>query len=461
MSTRGRDRLLGLALVAATVALPVGSGNLALLLVPAVVAGAFLVGRRMRSFRIALVAFGAGALVNLFLVWLRNPDSFLSDWLVSLLGQFLGVILPWWVGRYLWLREEQRLRLQEIVSDQARLRERARIAQEVHDTIGHDLAMIALGSGALELAPDAPERIRAAAAEVRSRAVAATDRLHTVVELLRDDASPASRVPGTEGVDDLVARAHDAGVAVRLRSSGDLPPSVAPVAHRVVQEALTNAARHAPGADVSVTVDATEDPVVVLVVNDAAQHRGDDPRAPRAGLGLIGLSERVRLAGGRLDAGPRAGGGFEVVAHVPRTPDPSASAQGEDAATQRLVIHARRQSRRRQWQPAMIPLALACILGAVLLGLQVLTVRTTGLAPEAFQQIETGVERAEIADLLPPRSIPADGVPVPIPPAPEPSRCEFYLARSGALDFGSDFFRICFDRGVVVATDRLTPDRDR
>ncbi|MBZ2198591.1 sensor histidine kinase [Occultella gossypii] len=461
MSSHGTERLLGVALVVATVLLPFGTGNAGLLVVPVLIALAFFVGRRMYSLRMALIAFGIGTLINLFATWLRSPDAFLSEWLVSVIAQFAGLILPWWIGRSLRLREEQRLRLREIVSDQARLRERARIAQEVHDTIGHDLAMIALGSGALELAPDAPARVREAAAEVRSRAVAATDRLHTVVELLREDGTAASNVPAHESVDDLVERAERAGAPVRLRRVGALPPSLERVAYRVVQEALTNAARHAPGAAVTVTIDASEDPVSVSVVNEpsTAQPVGEPP-APRAGQGLIGLSERVRLAGGHLDAGPRAAG-FEVIAHVPRSASQGTPVPDDDRATDRIVAHARRQERRRQWQTAMIPLALGCLLAAALLVLQVLTVRTTGLAPEAYSQIETGDERTEIADLLPPRSIPPEGVPVPIPPAPESSECEFYLARSHALDLGSDVFRICFDEGVVVATDRLTPDGPR
>ncbi|RKT70422.1 signal transduction histidine kinase [Saccharothrix variisporea] len=266
---------------------------------------------------------------------------------VACLGVFVG--LPWGAGRF---RRQQALlivelrRAQELVAERARLRERARIAADVHDSLGHELALIALRAGGLELAPDLSEENRRAAGELRESAVVATDRLRRTVGLLRE----TTVVPVGEGVAELVARAVDAGMVVRLEGDvGGLPELVDRAVHRVVQEGLTNAARHAPGSEVGVTVSRRAGEVEVRVVNalvgglrsgasggvrPAGPAAGGGLRPPSpsshggttedggtraeelAGSGLVGLRERVELLGGVFRAGVD-GDEFVVCARVP------------------------------------------------------------------------------------------------------------------------------------------------
>ncbi|MFC6090767.1 sensor histidine kinase [Saccharothrix lopnurensis] len=210
-------------------------------------------------------------------------------------------------------------REREWVAERARLRERGRIAADVHDSLGHELALIALRAGALELTADTG-RGRESAAELRRAAVTATDRLRHAVGVLREGATPVE--PPDEDVADLVSRARRAGLRITLTGSpGPLPALVDRAVHRVVREALTNAARHAPGAPVDVRTTREGAEVVVTVVNPLGPAQPDNPdradRADRAdGSGLAELAERVRLLGGTVRAGA-AGDRFTVTARLP------------------------------------------------------------------------------------------------------------------------------------------------
>ncbi|GAB3451797.1 sensor histidine kinase [Actinophytocola sediminis] len=233
----------------------------------------------------------------------------------------LFVVLPWLAGRFRRQQAElvaaglarvgQLERERELIADHVTLGERARIASDMHDSLGHELALIALRAGALELATDMTERNREAAAQLRASATTATDQLRRTVGVLRTTTSTA---PPDESVEVLVNRARVAGMTVELRqNSAVLAPLVDRAVHRVVQESLTNAARHAPGADVGVHIDQTPEAVTVTVTNSPP--RGA-PAPPGGGSGLAGLRERVRLLGGTLHAG-QDDGGFTVTAQLP------------------------------------------------------------------------------------------------------------------------------------------------
>ncbi|WDP99949.1 histidine kinase [Micromonospora chalcea] len=279
----------------------------------------YLAGRRSDRAAPAAAVFAAiavtGSVLNLGLLGTEPSTWFL---LASVL-LFAGVF-PWLLGRLrrqhraladAGLRHAQAQRRAEI--ERVRLRERARIAQDMHDSLGHDLSLIALRAGALELAPDLSAAHRAAAGELRASVAAATERLHDVIGVLREERT--LRPPG-ETVADVVDGARDAGMTVDLRADeADLPPLPAHAVHRVVREALTNAARYAPGAPVTVVVARDDDAVTVAVVN-APPPAGPLPGPPSHGSGLLALRERVRLAGGALDAGP-CDGGWAVTAHIP------------------------------------------------------------------------------------------------------------------------------------------------
>jgi len=224
--------------------------------------------------------------------------------------------LPWLSGRY--LRQVARNHSTEI--EQAQLTERARIAQEMHDSLGHELSLIALRAGALEVAPGLSDAHQKAAGAIRAAAAGATERLGEIVGVLRPAAEEAPLTPAAAGIDGLVERARESGMDVRLEGSLDDGDGVRDVAaHRIVQEALTNAARHAPGSSVTVSVETGVDGVRLSVTNGRATL---PPRAgATTGLGLAGLEEAARAAGGTLRHGPAAGGGFEVVADLPARED--------------------------------------------------------------------------------------------------------------------------------------------
>ncbi|WP_214410190.1 sensor histidine kinase [Sphaerisporangium fuscum] len=287
----------------------------------ALAVAAYLHGRHLPARRAWLV-LATAAVPGAVLVVL---DFWAGVGALMTLGLF--VVLPWLAGRF--RRQQAELvkaglervarleREQEYVAERARLRERARIAADMHDSLGHDLALIALRAGALELASDMTEQAREAAAELRTGAVAAADRLRRTVAVLRET-GPAPAEPAEESVQALVERARAAGMAVTLRHDGEreaLPPLVDRAAHRVVQESLTNAARYAPGADVLVHIEQARDGITVTV-SDSGTLRAA-PLAPSGnGSGIEGLRERVRLLGGTLRAGP-LDGGFAVTARLP------------------------------------------------------------------------------------------------------------------------------------------------
>jgi signal transduction histidine kinase len=228
----------------------------------------------------------------------------------------LTVALPWAAGRYL----RQQAELVRASADHARLRERARIARDMHDTLGHELSLLALRAGTLELRADADPRLRDAAGEVRAGAGAATERLAEIIGVLRDG-EPAPLRPVLAGIDETVHRAGRAGLSAHLEWDGprSLPPGVERSARRVVQEALTNVMRHAPGARVRVRLATADGTTVVTVTNGPPARTAScaaQPTVENGGTGLAGLREHARDAGGDLRAGPRDGG-YEVVATLP------------------------------------------------------------------------------------------------------------------------------------------------
>jgi signal transduction histidine kinase len=182
----------------------------------------------------------------------------------------------------------------------------------MHDTLGHELSLQALRAGMLEITLEG--RHQGAAAELRAGAERATERLAEIIGVLRDG-DPAPVRPVTERIDDLVARATEAGMPVSLTwdDPRELPAMVDRAAYRIVQEALTNATKHAPGQTIHVRL-ATVDATTTVTVTNALPIGGR--RGSGGGSGLVGLRERARLVGGTLHAGPR-GHTFEIVATLP------------------------------------------------------------------------------------------------------------------------------------------------
>ena len=196
----------------------------------------------------------------------------------------------------------------ELREEQARAAERARIAREMHDVLAHKVSLIALYAGALELHAGGNERLEQGTALIRTTAREALQELRGVLGMLRTRPAPA------EDLASLVAASTRAGQPVELSDeAGTMPATTARVVHRIVQEGLTNAHKHAPGAPTTVSLRRDEKgSVTVRVRNDA----GAPANLPGAGVGLVGLGERIRLVGGTLRSGP-AGGGWELEAVVP------------------------------------------------------------------------------------------------------------------------------------------------
>lgn len=216
--------------------------------------------------------------------------------------------------------EGQRLRVEE-----ARLLERERIAREMHDVLAHRISLLAVHAGALEFRPDAPADQRAAAGVIRQSAYEAMEDLREVIGVLRGDPGGADAdrpQPALADVPDLVRESSSAGSEVvlddRVPDPAGIPVRVGRHAYRIVQEGLTNARKHAPGAGVRVTLDAPGGTALTIeIVNPIPP--GPPPAAalPGAGAGLVGLGERVALLGGTLEHGRTGDGRFRLRARLP------------------------------------------------------------------------------------------------------------------------------------------------
>ncbi|MFJ3234682.1 sensor histidine kinase [Streptomyces sp. NPDC086787] len=216
-------------------------------------------------------------------------------------------------------RAEQAERERDLLAERAVEAERRRIAREMHDVVAHRVSVIALQAGGLSVS--APDERTAEIAEVIRRASAgALAELRDVLKVLRDDQTPApgSGPPALEGVATLVDEATAAGANLRASLPDPLPQvsgAVGRAAYRVVQEALTNAAKHAPHAAIRVTLEVAEDQLQVTITNRRGAAAGS--AIPGSGYGLMGMRERVTLAGGALRTGRSDDGGYRVRAVFP------------------------------------------------------------------------------------------------------------------------------------------------
>ncbi|MEO3811744.1 histidine kinase [Sphaerisporangium sp. B11E5] len=297
-------------------------------------------GARVSS-RWGLAVLGAGAVAAFGAqMWLARTPA----------GQLVGLyvvfaLLPVVLGRSVAQRRtlraavadrELRLRRERrLLAERERLRERLRVARDVHDSLGHRLGLISVQAAALEVA-ELPASHQEAVRRLAGAARTAMDELHELVGALRSpDAAPGMggpHPPGTEpeaggpaGMDELFAGFRAAGVPLTVRTSGEpaeVPSDVARAAYRVAEEGLTNAAKHAPGKPVTVNVHWEDDSLLLTLANPL-------PGAPEGtGYGLVGLTERVRLAGGMLHV-TRDGGEFRLVAMLPTVPEPEPDSTGE------------------------------------------------------------------------------------------------------------------------------------
>ncbi|MEU8678798.1 histidine kinase [Streptomyces sp. NPDC048560] len=199
--------------------------------------------------------------------------------------------------------------------------ERLHIARELHDSLVHQISIIKVQSEvAVHVARRRGEQVPEALLAIQQAAREATRELRATLEALRDDDTAPPR--GLDDVAELVERAGSAGLSAALTIEGpqhDLPAAVDRTVYRIVQESLTNIARHAAATKATVRIEYGADAVTVRVDDDGA---ATPAVAPAPGVGLLGMGERVTALGGRLRAEPRTGGGFTVHAELPveRTP---------------------------------------------------------------------------------------------------------------------------------------------
>jgi signal transduction histidine kinase len=201
----------------------------------------------------------------------------------------------------------------------AREAERRRIAGEMHDVLAHRLSLLSVHAGALEFRPDAPpEEISEAAGVIRATAHSALTDLRSVIGVLRSgDGGSGPPQPTLDAIPALVEESRAAGMNVRSQiAAAGGEALVSRTAYRVVQEGLTNARKHAPAAAVEVTVGPSDETLVVEVVSRKSAIAS---AAEPGGSGLIGLHERVELAGGSLECGPNRRGDFVLRAVLPWT----------------------------------------------------------------------------------------------------------------------------------------------
>ncbi|WP_436740226.1 sensor histidine kinase [Streptomyces sp. BBFR102] len=477
---------------------------------PLVLVAAWSAGRRIAGLGRAAGVFALAYVLSLGLsaVW---EQSLLSPTLLVFSGLWLlvSLIVPGLAGRYwsqrrtladtLYEYNAQLIRERAMIAGHARVRERQRIAQDMHDSLGHQLALIAVHTGALEVDQELTGRQREAVGVLRAASVAAMHELRDVVGLLRDsteDPGPDGVEPaqdpdgedpgmpsrGAAGIDSLVETSRRAGTAVELRRSGEvrpLAPTADHAAYRVVQEGLTNAHKHAPGASITVGLRYEEDSLVVEVTNRPAAEP-EPGSVAHGGQGLTGLEERARLVGGMVHAGRTADGGFRLAGvlpyALPGTANATFVAAPEDFRTQNPessfgeigpVIDgnglpkelAKVMSRNKMGSGIAIGCGVAALIALVLLAALIVggvflfrEADEAMIEPKQYDAVKVGQSEAEVREQLPTGdSFLTSDVEKGAPPVPEGARCLTLLS----TEFGSSWeaepvFRFCFRNGELV-----------
>jgi signal transduction histidine kinase len=271
-----------------------------------------------------------GSIMVFLCAYVRWPLSEFAalSWQEHLLNVIWAVIIagmPVAIGLLISARQEVSARIRELASSRERERklhaatiraaERARLAREMHDVVSHQVTLIAMQAGALQVSADG--NAEEAARTIRELSTRTLEELRNLVGVLRSG-DEEDRGPGVDELGDLVKnfRCEEVPVALDVEAEPSrLPTSVSHAAYRTVQEALTNIRKHAAGARASVRVQTRKDTLVVEVRNGRAN--ACEPDLPSGGHGLVGLQERAGLLGGTFTAGPTAEGGFRVSATYP------------------------------------------------------------------------------------------------------------------------------------------------
>ena len=242
-----------------------------------------------------------------------------------------ALLLAGWLVALVIAAEATRFRAERVAATRAsrqieqrrhQSEERLRVARDLHDVIGHNISLINVqASMGLDLMDSQPEQARAALSAIKSASKEALEELRTMLTTLRhdDDDAPRSPAPGLDRLPELIELTRAAGLSVEVEVAGKAPPLPAAVhlaAYRIIQESLTNVARHAGRARVTVRV-TYDDADVHVEIDDDGALPSDGASAIGTGSGITGMRERATALGGDLSAGFRHGGGFRVSARLP------------------------------------------------------------------------------------------------------------------------------------------------
>ena len=292
---------------------------------------AFFTAVQARQRAAAVASLVIGYVASIWPPWLIGSPGHASAGFAVGLAILLLFLLA--VAEVIRARGQRAAALEHSRQEELRRRageERMRIARDLHDVVAHNISVINVQANtALHLMDRQPDRARSALTTINEVSGQALVELRSVLGVLRavDEGAPRAPAPGLARLGDLADTAAAAGLAVRVEESGQsvpLPADVDLAAYRIVQEALTNSARHSGGTKATVRIVYGEDALMVDVHDDGAPRPpGRPPGPPRgAGSGIAGMTERAAALGGTLQAGPRPGGGFAVQARLP-LPGPS------------------------------------------------------------------------------------------------------------------------------------------
>jgi signal transduction histidine kinase len=307
--------VLAVAVAAAVVAAAVDSVGVPWL----VLAAAFVNAVFYRKRAAAIASLVAGYLIAVWPPWLIGTRGNTSA--AFALGLLAGLITLLSAAELIRVRNQRAVAIRNRQAEETRRRasdERLAIARDLHDVVAHNISVINVQANtALHLMDRQPERAREALTAIHEVSRQALGELRSVLGVLRADGAEAPLVPspGLDRLDELAAHTRTAGIEVRLEQQGvprPVPAGVDAAAFRIVQEALTNTVRHSGGREATIRLRYDPDALTIEV--------DDDGRAvplPRPGNGVAGMTERARALGGTLDAGPRPGGGFRVLARFP------------------------------------------------------------------------------------------------------------------------------------------------
>ena len=272
-----------------------------------------------------------------YLAWLALALTFVwTIWLAPLIYGYAvpandALALAGWLLAVAIAAEATRIRAERAAAtrasrqiDQRRQQseERLRVARDLHDVIGHDISLIYVqASMGLDLMDSQPEQARAALSAIKSASKEALEELRTMLTTLRrdDEAAPRSPTPGLDRLPELIELTRAAGLTVEVEVNGTarpLPAGAELAAYRIIQESLTNVARHAGRARVTVRV-TFDDADVLVEIDDDGTPPSVGVAATGTGSGITGMRERAAALGGDLSAGFRPGGGFRVSARLP------------------------------------------------------------------------------------------------------------------------------------------------